>query len=335
MKRNFEYKTLKSNGQRLVVACSVDGCKWYIRALTISSTQVWVIRGYAKDHTCTVDVVCGDHRQATSLIISECVKQKVIDGECNDMKSIIKHMRKEFGVGVSYYKSWRANELVLEAIQGCLEDSYTQLPSLCYALSYTNLGTVTDIEDGGNGHFKYFFVSFAASIEGWSHCRPIISIDGTFLRNKYAGTLQIACTMDGNNSIFLLAFAVIDSKTDVSWEWFMYKLKSNIRTKFKHPSVVGIFNHYARVYKFSDFEHEMKKLDQAAPGIRDYLLDVGYEKWSHCYSMRRRSNDVNEFTTVHGKSSFIVYLEIRSCSCRKWDFEEIPCFHACAVISKQ
>ncbi|XP_054824537.1 uncharacterized protein LOC129322306 [Prosopis cineraria] len=226
MKRNFEYKTLKSNGQRLVVACSVDGCKWYVRASTISSTQVWVIRQHVKDHTCAVDVVRSDHKQATSLIISECVKQKVINGECNDPKSIIKHMCKEFGVGVSYYKSWRAKELVLEAIQGCPEDSYAQLPSLCYALSHTSPGTVTDIDDGGNGRFKYFFVSFAASIEGWSHCRPIISIDGTFLRNKYVGTLLIACTMDGNNSIFPLAFTVVDSETDASWEWFLYKLKS-------------------------------------------------------------------------------------------------------------
>ncbi|XP_054824719.1 uncharacterized protein LOC129322417 [Prosopis cineraria] len=51
--------------------------------------------------------------------------------------------------------------------------------------------------------------------------------------------------------------------------------------------------------------------------------------------MEVQPNDVNEFTVVHGKSSFIVYLETRSCSCRKWDFEEIPCSHTCAVISKQ
>ena len=40
--------------------------------------------------------------------------------------------------------------------------------------------------------FKLMFWSFKPSIEGFEHCCPILSIDGTYLYGKYEGTLLIA-----------------------------------------------------------------------------------------------------------------------------------------------
>ena len=47
--------------------------------------------------------------------------------------------------------------------------------------------------------FKRVFWSFKPSIEGFEHCRPVLSIDGTHLYGKYKGTLMIAMGCDGNN----------------------------------------------------------------------------------------------------------------------------------------
>ena len=70
-----------------------------------------------------------------------------------------------------------------------------------------------------SGHFKFCFMAFGASIEGWKYCRPIISVDGTFLKCKFGGILLTASSQDGNNQIFPLAFAIVDSENDVSWTW--------------------------------------------------------------------------------------------------------------------
>ena len=67
-----------------------------------------------------------------------------------------------------------------------------------------------------------------ASIQGWQHCRPVISVDGTFLKNKYLGTLLLAAALDGDNHIFPLAIAIVDSENDNSWEWFFMRLKDAI-----------------------------------------------------------------------------------------------------------
>ena len=47
--------------------------------------------------------------------------------------------------------------------------------------------------------FQRMFWSFKPSIEGFEHCRLVLSIDGTHLHGKYKGTLLIAMGCDGNN----------------------------------------------------------------------------------------------------------------------------------------
>ena len=61
------------------------------------------------------------------------------------------------------------------------------------------------------------FWSFKPSIEGFEHCRPVMNIDGTHLYRKYKGKLLIAMGCDGNNQLFLLAFAITKGENLDSW----------------------------------------------------------------------------------------------------------------------
>ena len=58
--------------------------------------------------------------------------------------------------------------------------------------------------------FQHVFWAFTPSIQGFTHYRPILSIDGTHLYGKYKGTLLIAMGCDGNNQLFPLAFSIIE-----------------------------------------------------------------------------------------------------------------------------
>ena len=68
--------------------------------------------------------------------------------------------------------------------------------------------------------FERVFWAFGPSIDGFQHCRPMISIDGTFPYGKYRGKLLITSTWDGDNRLFPLAFAIVEEETDDSWYWF-------------------------------------------------------------------------------------------------------------------
>lgn len=64
----------------------------------------------------------------------------------------------------------------------------------------------------------FFFMALSTCISSWKHCRPVISIDGTNLKNKYGGTLLTTYAPDANDQIFPLAFCVIDFENDRSWQ---------------------------------------------------------------------------------------------------------------------
>ena len=93
-------------------------------------------------------------------------------------------------------------------------------------LMATNPGSVVNLEVSDGNKFQYLFIAFAASIHGFSYCRPVISIDATHLKGKYRGVLFTAVCHDANQQIFPLAFGVGDSENDASWSWFLHRVKS-------------------------------------------------------------------------------------------------------------
>ena len=132
-------------------------------------------------------------------------------------------------MGISYDKAWRAREFALSSIRGSPEESYSALRSYCYVLEQKNPGTITDIVIDHDNQFKYFFMALGACISGFhTSIRPVITINGTFLKAKYLGTLFVVACKDGNNQIYPLCFGIGDSENDASWEWFLKKLHGAI-----------------------------------------------------------------------------------------------------------
>jgi hypothetical protein len=54
-------------------------------------------------------------------------------------------------------------------------------------------------------------------VAGFTQCRRIISVDGTFLTRKYKGTLMVTIGMIVENQLLPLAFALVEGKNNESW----------------------------------------------------------------------------------------------------------------------
>ncbi|XP_076931811.1 uncharacterized protein LOC143597102 [Bidens hawaiensis] len=61
-------------------------------------------------------------------------------------------------------------------------------------------------------------------------CRPYISLDACHLKGRFNGVLVGATGVDGNNSIFPMAYGVLESENKKSWIWFLELLKKTIGT---------------------------------------------------------------------------------------------------------
>ncbi|XP_060974246.1 uncharacterized protein LOC133039378 [Cannabis sativa] len=67
-----------------------------------------------------------------------------------------------------------------------------------------------------------------AVMKGFKYCRPVISIDGTFLKTKYGGTTVSCRCVRCKQPIVSVAFAIVDGENHDSWKYFLRKLKEAI-----------------------------------------------------------------------------------------------------------
>lgn len=72
-------------------------------------------------------------------------------------------------------------------------------------------------------------MSFKASLDGFiKGCRPMIGLDGCFMKGKYGGVTFSATALDGNNGSFLLAIYLARGETYENWFSFLEILKPHI-----------------------------------------------------------------------------------------------------------
>ena len=272
-----------------------------------------------------------DNCHTSSWLVGESMKRTYQVGRQYRPRDIITDIRNKYGVQISYDKAWRVREFALNSIMGSLEESYGALPCYCYMLEQKNSRTITDIVTDVDNQFKYLFMAFGACIYGFrTSIRPIIVVDGTFLKLKYLGTLFIAASKDGNNQIYPLAFGIGDLENDTSWEWFLtksyevigyendlvvvsdchgsiekvirklfphashgvctYHLGKNLKTKFKNVDVHKLFHDAAHAYRTSEFDAIFGQLQMISPRAAIYLADVGVEQWARSHSNGKRYN---------------------------------------------
>ncbi|XP_062020985.1 uncharacterized protein LOC133737456 [Rosa rugosa] len=231
IRKNYEFKVNKSASDRFEVRCVDPNCKWRLRAIKLQDLAYFEVRKFHNEHSCSLDIIHRDHRQASSSLIGQYVKSKFEGGTSRIYRprDIIDDARVQLGVNMGYNKAWRAREAGLETARGLPEESFAVLPTYYAMLERKNQGTITHIETDEQNHFLYFFMAIGASIRGFrDSVRPVIAIDGAFLKGKYFGTMFVAACQDGENQIYLLAFGVVDSENDASWSWFLTKLRGAI-----------------------------------------------------------------------------------------------------------
>ncbi|XP_020169921.2 uncharacterized protein [Aegilops tauschii subsp. strangulata] len=214
--------------KRYTVKCEVERCKWKVNG-RLTKDGWWKITSCKATHQCTPPAVEArkTHRQLTSEFIGYKYQKHIAEDPTIKVKLLMSWIEDKFGYKVKYGKTWKAKQVALRMLYGGWEEAYNMLPRLLGAMSYRNPGMyhyVQDIE----GVFRRAFWTFGPCIAAFEHCRPVLSIDGTFLTGKYKGTLMIAMAHDANDQVLPVAFALVSVENQDNWEWFMRLVRSTV-----------------------------------------------------------------------------------------------------------
>ncbi|KAM3325338.1 hypothetical protein P3S67_000463 [Capsicum chacoense] len=221
IRERFQFKVKRSSSSRYYLKCINQRCNWTFRSSSQQNSEVFMMTKFVDDHTCPIADRMLSQRHATSLTIAKIVKHNFLNLKSTYTPAeIMEEMRNLYGIRINYKKTYRAKEKALELVRGSLRKSYAKLPAYLYMVNRINPESFIRLHKMENNHFLYAFVALSTSIRGWRYCMPTIVVDGTFQKSGYKGTMLYASVLDVVGLIFPLAYAVVDSENDASWERF-------------------------------------------------------------------------------------------------------------------
>ena len=246
VKYHRPFKVKHSNSKvRYMVKCEEykNHCPWVVRARVVKGGPQWKITSGVFTHRCRgkdidVEGVKDDHPQLTSKFIAQRCAASIKILPTYPIKALIDLVHGLFAYTVKYGKAWKAKQEAFEILYGGWEESYNRLPMLLGAMAAANPGMYHVVEPLGSTTRKYnnatvrvfnrAFWAFGPCITAFRHCRPVMSVDGTFLTGKYKGTLLIAVGQDANDRLLPLAFALVSAENNDNWDWFFKHLRTKV-----------------------------------------------------------------------------------------------------------
>ncbi|XP_022029064.1 uncharacterized protein LOC110930138 [Helianthus annuus] len=137
---------------------------------------------------------------------------------------------------MSLHKVFRANRIAATRIYGDYQEQYGLLRSYCDELLKANPGSTIkiDVEPCGNSgsptsQFRRVYVCFASMMRGFKMIgRPLLGVDGFFMKGPFPGQILSVVSIDGNNSIYPVCYALVEAETTQSWKWFLQLLRDDL-----------------------------------------------------------------------------------------------------------
>ena len=70
--------------------------------------------------------------------------------------------------------------------------------------------------------FKRIYICLGAMKKGFrAGMRDFLGLDGAFMKGPFPGQILTAVSVDSNNGIYPLAYAIVESENMQSWKWFL------------------------------------------------------------------------------------------------------------------
>ncbi|PKI73676.1 hypothetical protein CRG98_005917 [Punica granatum] len=123
-----------------------------------------------------------------------------------------------------------ATKLAKQKCGGEEMEQYAMLRDYAHEILRSNPSSTVLLQVQPETHeFKRLYICLDACKKGFQEgCRPIIGLDGCFLKGYYGGQLLSSVSQDGNNSFFVIAYAIVEVECTESWKWFLQNLISDV-----------------------------------------------------------------------------------------------------------
>nr|XP_025670182.1 uncharacterized protein LOC112769958 [Arachis hypogaea] len=221
---------IKNEKERVRARCAEENCPWLIYVARNSKTMAFEIKTFHNKHTCGRDYGSNlaDRKWVTDKLEKRLATQpKLTPREATE------HMKQDYNVQVHPKMIQRALKAAREIVVGNDQAQYGKLWDYLQELHRSNPGSTADMcvdpIPQSLPLFDKIYICLDACRNGFvKGCRPLIGLDGCFLKGYYGGQLLTAMSLDANNHVFVIAYAVIRAENTENWMWFLTRLQDDL-----------------------------------------------------------------------------------------------------------
>ncbi|KAL4291966.1 hypothetical protein GQ457_14G024710 [Hibiscus cannabinus] len=190
-----ELKIVKNEPKRISVKCIASAkCPWRIYASTNRQTRCIQVKTFINEHNYPVSF---KNKMVSMKVIAEHFEDTIKDHPKMKIREIQRRIQSELHVNVPNARCRRAKSLVTSRLAGSCKEEFALLWDYADELRTKNPGS-------------------------WKEeCRPIMGLDGCFLKGPFKGVLLGAVGRDGNDQMYPIAWAVAEGESTDSWSWFL------------------------------------------------------------------------------------------------------------------
>jgi hypothetical protein len=222
---------VKNDKDKVIIVCKDEHCSYRVYGSQVRDEMTFQIKTYNPNHTCT-------RAYKNSAMNSKWISKRYMEAFRHDIKkptlALQQEIKSKWNVDVSKMQVYRARKRAAENIEGSHKEQYLKIWDYCETLKETNVGSTTllDVERPSldvAATFQRLYVCLAATRTGFKEgCRPLIGLDGCFLKGSYKGHLLSAVARDANDSMYPICVAVVEAECKASWSWFLSTLLKDL-----------------------------------------------------------------------------------------------------------
>ncbi|XP_020967434.1 uncharacterized protein LOC110266768 [Arachis ipaensis] len=225
-----ELRWIKNDRERVRVGCMDDDCPWLVHLSYNKSLQCYQVKTYKNDHTCARDL---GSNAVDQHWISKKVEKRMSSQPHMRTNEAVDFLREEFSLTAHPKIAYRAVKEAKDKIMGNEREQYNNVKDYLFEILRSNPGSraelcVTPISQAPPV-FDKLYIGLEACKQGFkSGCRPLIHLDGCFLKTYYGRQLLTAVAQDANNQFYVVAYGVARSETKESRKWFLTLLQEDL-----------------------------------------------------------------------------------------------------------
>ncbi|XP_014506442.1 uncharacterized protein LOC106766208 [Vigna radiata var. radiata] len=163
--------------------------------------------------------------------LSQEIDKSLIDNPSLKVKDIRSKALRKWNTNVSISKARRAKLIASRQLEIDYKEQFKRIYDYGHEVLRCNPGSIIQIKvDGDNGEpiFQRIYVCLKACKDNFKNCRPIVCLDGCFLKGQYKGEVLTAVGRDPNEQMLPIAYAVVEVENKETWTWFLQILIADL-----------------------------------------------------------------------------------------------------------